>query len=193
MLPYGWERVFKKTNKLWSRVPLRRVGFRPLRQGTFQPKGEQKSLLVCPTWRWASRRQPSRIEVKNRWSAPVVWACRRGGPLHIADEIWEPTQLGGLWTLVLPASLWYSFQEGYRRIITRQRLRGSRGCWTHGWGRAPPDVCPWHHWDSPSPPPSAEAWNSRRSPSLQCPSSALYWDKLISCSLWRDALKNPLY
>lgn len=50
MLPYGWGRVFflkKKNFEVGS--PYEGLGSDLFRQGTFQPKGEQNSLLVCPT------------------------------------------------------------------------------------------------------------------------------------------------
>lgn len=50
----------------------------------------------------------------------------------------------------------------------------------------------WHHWDNPTPPPPAEAWNNRRAPPLQSHFSALYWEKLILFIVKERCLKEFL-
>ena len=164
-----------------------------MEQGTFQPKGEQKSLLVCPDWNWsavswANRRLPSRMEAKNRWSAPVVWTHKSDGNLGCKGNL----GVNGVGQLLdtgagkKPLGHQFPFQEGYRKVITRQRLQGGWEYWGHGWGRAHHMFALWHHWDCPPLLPFATAGNNRRAHSLKCPRRALYWEKLMICLLWKE-------
>ena len=172
-------------------VPYQSWGSDLFKEGIFQPKGEQKSFLVWLAWIWASKRQLSRIEAKKK---KVISTSGMGmqkvvGALHIAKEIWEPTQLGRLWTLVQTGSLCDT--SSHFKIDVK-------GLWPGGGCKVAEDTVPmagseiyqmfalWHQWDSPSPHHLVEAWTSSESseeypvPSPpQCPSSALYWEKLI--------------
>lgn len=153
--------------------PYQSWGLDLIKEGIFQPIGEQKSLLVCPAWCYSlmgkqeatlqnggkeqvmstsgvgmqNGQDPSRLQRKSgsqpRWEGFGLW--------------WRQEDFG---TPVLISRRTYCIIEG---------LPPGRGCKVakDSGPRAPAGVCTLTPPKSPSSPPPAETWTSRRASLLQ--------------------------
>lgn len=186
----GLRENIQKTNMEVGGSPSQGWGSDFMEKGIFQPKGEQKNLLVCPAWRWsavswASRGYPP--EWRQRTGDQHQWCGHRRdeSPLGCEGNL-GANGVGRLLDTGAGKKLWDTsshFNRGVERLSPDKDSKVAED--TEPMAGAEPHhmFALSHHRDCPPLLPFAAAVNSRRTHSLQCPSRALYWEKLIICLL----------